>query len=255
MATKIALQLYTLRDFCKTAPDFAASMKKVREIGYEAVQVSGLGAAITMPEVRKILDDSGLKCVATHCGIDRVRDNPQSIIDDLDTLGCRLTAIGGFWPKGDVTAQTWTDFAREYSAAAARFAAAGKLLGYHNHSHELAKYGGQTALDLLFKGFSKDVWMEIDTYWITHGGGDPIAWVNKVAGRIPAIHLKDMAVTPDRQQVMAEVGEGNLNFPGIFQAARAAGVEWYIVEQDSCQRDPFEAVAISLRNVKAMGLS
>jgi sugar phosphate isomerase/epimerase len=68
------------------------------------------------------------------------------------------------------------------------------------------------------------------------------------------VHLKDMAMGPDGQQQMAEVGEGNMNWDGILGACRDAEVEWYIIEQDICQHDPFESLAISLRNVKGMGL-
>jgi sugar phosphate isomerase/epimerase len=99
--------------------------------------------------------------------------------------------------------------------------------------------------------------MEIDTYWITHGGGDPAAWVRRVAQpprQTPCVHLKDMAVKPDRTQYMAEVGEGNLNWPEVLKACREARVQWYIVEQDTCYRDPFESLGISLQNLRTMGV-
>ena len=97
---------------------------------------------------------------------------------------------------------------------------------------------------------------EIDVFWIQAGGGDPAAWIRKCAGREPILHLKDMAMGPDREQRMAEIGEGNLNWPAILQAAEESGVEWYLVEQDNCyDRDPFESLAISYRNLRAMGLS
>jgi sugar phosphate isomerase/epimerase len=95
--------------------------------------------------------------------------------------------------------------------------------------------------------------MEIDTYWITHGGGDPAAWIAKCRGRIPAVHLKDMLIKLDRTQYMAEVGEGNLNWPAILAACKEAGVEHLLVEQDVCYRDPFESLEISLKNLKDMG--
>jgi len=127
--------------------------------------------------------------------------------------------------------------------------------GYHTHSFELEKYGGRTGLQILYEESDpKYVKAEIDTYWIQHGGGDPAWWIEKLAGRIPRVHLKVMGIR-DGKQIMAEVGEGNLNWPRILDACRKAGVEWYIVEQDTCERDPFESLAISLRNLKAMGIS
>jgi sugar phosphate isomerase/epimerase len=97
---------------------------------------------------------------------------------------------------------------------------------------------------------------EIDTYWITAGGGSPAAWIDRCAGREPLLHVKDMLITPEREVRMAEIGEGNLDWPTILRAARAGGVQWVLVEQDNCyDRDPFESLAISFRNLQAMGLS
>ncbi len=254
MASQIAAQMFTLRNFCKTPADIAASLKKVKQIGFDAVQVSGIGK-IDPKELATILKGEGLTCCATHIGLDRMKSEPQAIAEEHALWGCKYTAIGGFGWK-DMTTDAWHTFAKDYNTVAATLGKLGLAVGYHNHSHELAKYDGQTALDILVKELDKTVWMEIDTYWITHGGGDPIAWINKVAGRIPCIHLKDMAITPERKQLMAEVGEGNLNFPGIFDAARKAGTQWFIIEQDDCNgRDPFESLSISLKNVKAMGIS
>ena len=87
-----------------------------------------------------------------------------------------------------------------------------------------------------------------------HGGADPAAWVRKVAGRMPVVHLKDMVIL-EGKQIMAEIGEGNLNWPAILGACKETKVEWYAVEQDVCQRNPFESLKISYDNLKAMGLS
>jgi sugar phosphate isomerase/epimerase len=255
LASQIAAQLYTLREYCKTPADIAQALKKVKQIGYDAVQVSGIGK-IDPKELAGILKGEGLACCVTHISMERMRDEPQQVAEEHKMWGCEYTAIGGYGFKGDATSQTWADFAKDYSAIAANLAKLGLLVGYHNHSHELVKYDGQTALDTLIQKTDKSVWFEIDTYWITHGGGDPVQWINKVAGRIPCIHLKDMAIRPDRTQIMAEVGEGNLNFPGIIEAAKKAGTKWFIVEQDNCNgKDPFECLSTSLRNLKKLGLN
>ena len=83
-------------------------------------------------------------------------------------------------------------------------------------------------------------------------GGDPAAWIRKVAGRIPCVHLKDMGVSNAREPFMMEVGEGNLNWPEILKACKAAGVKWYIIEQDVCYRDPFDSLETSLKNLQQM---
>ena len=97
---------------------------------------------------------------------------------------------------------------------------------------------------------------ELDVYWVQAGGADPAFWIAKCAGREPLLHLKDMTMGPGREQRYAEVGEGNLNWLAILAAAKEGGVEWYLVEQDLCyDRDPFESLAISYRNLNAMGLA
>jgi len=94
---------------------------------------------------------------------------------------------------------------------------------------------------------------QIDTYWVQYGGGNPIDWINKLKGRLPLLHLKDMLMH-GQQQFFAEVGAGTLNWEGILGAAKGSGAQWYIVEQDTCERDPFESLAISFKYLKAMGL-
>ena len=126
--------------------------------------------------------------------------------------------------------------------------------GYHNHSFELEKFNGRVGLATIYEDSDpRYLKAEIDTYWIQHGGGDSAAWIDKLKGRIPLVHLKDMAVRKGNP-IMAEVGEGNMNWKAILEACKRAGVEWYIVEQDTCERDPFESLAISLKNLHAMGI-
>ena len=254
----IAAQLYTLREFTKNPADIAKTLARVKKIGYNGVQCSALGP-VDPAELAKMLKDNDLACVATHVKLDDLEKDPQKIIADHQLWGCKYTAVGGFFPKDTetqkVSAQTWVDWANRYNETAKKFAGSGLSIGYHNHSHELSKFDGKPALQLLMEHFSKDVWIEIDTYWITHGGGDPAAWVRRAKGRIPCVHLKDMAIHPDRTQFMAEVGEGNLNWASILVACKAAGVEHLLVEQDICYRDPFESLEISLKYLKRMGAS
>jgi sugar phosphate isomerase/epimerase len=251
--TTIAAQMYTLREFTKTPKDIATTLGRVKKMGYDAVQLSALGK-IDPKELAAMLRGEGLICCATHVSLERLRDETAAVIEEHRLWGCKYTAIGGFFPKNPRPSD-WPEFARAFNVTAQKFKGSGIRVGYHNHSHELGRFDGKVALQTLLDIFSQDVWMEIDTYWIQHGGGDPAAWIDRVAGRIPCVHLKDMAMGTDGVQQMAEVGEGNLNWPVILKACRGAGVEWFIIEQDICQRDPFESLAISLRNVKQMGLA
>ena len=260
--TQLAVQLYTLRDHCKTESDFSKTCERLAAQGWRAVQVSAVG--VEDPRViRRILDDHGLACCATHPRPGELLwDDPQKVIDDLHTLGCRYAAIGGFFPKAEEFNEgRWRDWIDRFNEAVPKYNGSDVRIGYHNHSHEFAKVGGKddidgpTAWDLLTRDLHGDAWFEVDTYWIAHAGGCPAMWLKKLSGRVPVIHVKDLAITPAGDQYMAEVGVGNLNWPGILEAAKAAGVEWYAVEQDTVYRDPFDSLETSLKNLRAMGLS
>jgi sugar phosphate isomerase/epimerase len=250
----VALQMYTLRALTKTPSDLASSLKRAKKMGYNAVQLSKHGP-VDPNELAKMLEGEGLTCCATHVSMDRLKQDLQAVIDDHKLWDCQYTAIGSFgW--GEPSLQTWNDFIRDFSELGARMAKQGLSLGYHNHAHELVKMDGKVILDRLADGLDKSVWMEIDTYWVQFGGGDPVKWIKRFAGRIPCVHVKDMGMTVgEKAQNMIEVGEGNLNWPDIIDAARQSGVKWRIVEQDNCNgKDPFDCSERSLRNLEAMGL-
>lgn len=263
--TQIAAQMYTLRDHCETPEAIAASCRKLKDIGYGAIQASASGfSTIAADELKQILDDVGLACVATHRDLKQLEDVDASV-NYHETIGCAYAAIGGWGWEGNETAAQWEAFADEFSALAKKYEGTSVKLGYHNHSHELAPFGladapdqidpAKTPLAVLAEKLGPAAYFEIDTYWIAHGGGDPAACLRQLAGRVPSIHLKDMTITPGREQKMCEVGAGNLNWPAILDAAKEAGVKYYIVERDAGDLDPFESLAISLRNLKKWGLS
>ena len=262
MTTQIGAQLYTVREHCTNAVDLAATCAKLKDIGFQAVQLSAVKVDDPV-EIRKILDDHGLVCAATHQSIEQLQDT-QQCLDYHAALDCDLTAIGGFG-FDNVTEADWRAFPATYNALARSFADSPLHIGYHNHSHELSPFGlaerpdqidpCNCPMQVLLDEMDPSIWFEIDTYWIAHGGGDPAEWINLCNGRIPAVHVKDMTVTPSRDQKMCEVGAGNLNWPAILDACRAAGVEWYLIERDDGDLDPFESLRISLENLRSWGIN
>ncbi len=250
----IAAQMYTLRDFTKSREDLEKTFKKVADIGYEAVQLSAIGVELPAAEMKALLDKYGLTCCATHhVGFNTLRDNPEQEAEYHRIIGCEWIATGG-WEKDLKTEQDWVGFAREASAAAQQLAPLGLHYGYHNHSHEFEKFGKRTAYEILVEESDPQyVTFELDTYWVQHGGASPVWWMKRLNGRLKLLHLKDMTMH-GREQFMAEIGEGNLDWEGILATAREIGVQWYIVEQDTCERDPFESLEISFNNLKKMGL-
>ncbi len=251
----VGAQLYTVREFTRTASDLAETLRKIADIGYTAIQISAIGP-IDPREVASIVQDVGLTVASTHTAWDMFRNDLERVIEIHKLWNCKHPAIGGL-PGEYHNLDGLKRFLDELAPIAERLAEEGMDFSYHNHSHELVRYGEKTWLEMLYEQADPAMLKaEIDTYWIQAGGGDPAAWIRKCAGREPLLHLKDMRVTVEREQLFAEVGEGNLNWPAILAAAQEGGVEWYLVEQDRCyDRDPFESLAISYRNLKAMGLS
>ena len=253
MKPMLAAQLYTVRKFTQTTEGLATSLRQVRAMGYTAVQISGIGP-IPDAEVKSILDDAGLTVCITHVRAAWPWQNLDAIIAQHHLWKCRHVAVGSMPQEYRASEEGFRRFAAEANEIGKRLSQAGLTFSYHNHSFEFVHFGKRTGLDLIYEETDpRYVQAELDTYWIQHGGGDPAAWIRKMNQRMPVVHLKDMLILSG-QQVMAEVGEGNLNWPAILQACREASVEWYAVEQDECQRDPFESLKISYDNLKAMGL-
>ncbi len=248
----LGAQLYTVREFTKTPEDVRRTFEKVRDIGYEAVQVSGFGP-IEPEAVAQIAQATGLKIVATHISYQRIAEEPDAVIAEHKLWDCPHVAIGGM-PQEFRHAAGFHRFAVEASKAVRPLIEAGLSFSYHNHSFELERFGDRLGLEILYDDSDPAMFSaEIDTYWIQHGGANPVTWLQRLRDRMKIVHFKDMAIV-DGKQTFAEVGEGNLEWPQIIQACRDAGVEWYLIEQDVCQRDPFESLAISFRNLRQLGL-
>lgn len=242
----VGAQLYTVRDFCKTLADFEETLKKVVDIGYRYVQVSGT-CAFEPAWLRDRLEQNGLRCVLTHVPPDRIAEDTRAVISDHDVFGCDNIGIGYY----EVHREGVEAFHDRFGKAAARIAEAGKRLCYHNHDQEFRKSEGRTVLELLAERFSPELLcFTPDTYWIQAGGGDPAWWIRRLQGRAPCVHLKDMAYG----RKMAALGEGNLNLDAVLAACEDAGTDHLLVEQDDCDgQDPFACLKTSYDFLRSRG--
>ncbi len=251
---KLAVQMFTIREFTKTRSDLETSLKKIQEIGYPAVQVSAVGAMngdtpeVSAGDMKKMLDDHGLKCIATHRSWPDLAEQTEAEIEFHQILGCTYTAIGGLpKPFEEQDAVGYRRFLQESASAIQKLKAAGIRYGHHNHAKEFRKEEGtsSTLIDIFIEEGGDDFMLELDTYWVQHGGVDPAEIFDRVHGRVPVIHVKDKQVRTEEGPTFAPIGEGNLDWAKIIPKAEAAGVEWYAVEQDCCYRDPFDCLKSS----------
>ncbi|MDD3153500.1 MAG: sugar phosphate isomerase/epimerase [Victivallaceae bacterium] len=258
-ASQIAVTLYNLRDYCQTESDLDRTLAKVRAIGYEAVQVSAvpLEAAV----IKRALDKNGLFCCATHEGLGALEQDTEAVLDKLDVLECDFSALGAPPVEYRASVEGLDKLCSIMNRAGEAFAKRGKVLGYHNHQFEFQRLPGrrETAFEYFYDHTDPHlVESELDVHWVTRGGGSPAAWIEKLGNRLhKVIHFKDFTILDGETPVYCEVGEGNLDWPGILAACRKVGVRFYSIEQDMPfkDRDIFDSIAISFANLRKLGVN
>jgi sugar phosphate isomerase/epimerase len=241
---QISLQLYTVRE--ETARDMPGTLRRISEIGYPAVEFAGFGGE-TAEDLRNILDDLGLRASGAHVPFDSWETDLEAVITDMHTLDCAHAILPIAPPDQhrDETAvaslagslNRWGDLCRQE----------GVTFSYHNHDFEFAPLDGTTLWEVLVRETDPEfVYFELDLYWVRYGGADPKRLLLDLGERIPLVHMKDMA--SDDQRSDLPVGEGTMPWNGLLEAADAAGVQWFVAEQDN-PKDALEDVRISLRSL------
>ena len=252
MDRQIGAQYFTLRDFAKTIEDFDETCRKVKEIGYKLVQISGTPLGAT--EMKEVLDKYGLKVVTTHRSFDDFLNNLEEIIEYNKTLGCELCGVGAMPARYRDSEEGVNQFIKEMNEVAAKIKEAGMCFGYHNHAFEFVKFDGKFIMDRLIEESDPDaVNFIVDTYWLQYGGVNPAKFIKKLGERAMAIHFKDFKIVPGGKIEIAEVGEGNLDWDEIIAACDEAGAKWALVEQDSCDDNPFTCIKTSYDYLKTKG--
>ena len=229
---KIGAQLYTAHDLTKTLEGFSEALKRVADIGYTTVQVSGTCAY--EPEwLAEELKKNGLTCGITHTPFDRMVSDTDKVIAEHTTFGCDYIGIGGFF--GGV--EGMPKFIADATPVAEKMKAAGKMFMYHNHAWEYENKcaDGRTVMENLADAFPADLMgFTLDVYWCKFGGYDPLSEIKRLSGRLPCVHLKDMLLE-NGEKKMAWVGGGNtMDFEAICNAFIEAGSKYAYVEQDDC---------------------
>ncbi|MCS6774664.1 MAG: sugar phosphate isomerase/epimerase [Anaerolineae bacterium] len=245
----IGLQLYTVRH--TLAKDFLGTLREVAAIGYRGVEFAGDFGSYAPRALRTILDDLGIAAIGGHCLIEQLNGAFERIAETYAILGARY--VGLAWvPASYRNEDGWKCLAAQINQAALTASRYGLTFFYHNHDFEFDTKSKQRGLDLLVAHTDPEhVKFELDVYWATYAGEAPIVWLNKLAGRVPLVHLKDMSSTPDR--TFEILGEGIINFEPVFAAGDAAGVVWYVAEQDECPKGELHSARRSYENLARRG--
>jgi sugar phosphate isomerase/epimerase len=242
----IAVQMYTLRE--EAEQDFAGTLKKVAELGFDGVEFAGFGG-LTATEVKELLDDLGLKAASSHVPLEVLENNLDKVIEDQKIIGSSYVVVPFIMPdkRSEEDYKALISFLNLAGDACRR---EGITLCYHNHDFELERLeDGRKVLEAIFDDTNPSyVKTELDIYWLTKAGEKPVEWLNRYKDRSPLVHLKDM--TTDGEQFFAELGTGGVDIEAVLKLGEEIDVKWWIVEQDMSRRSPLESVEMSINYLK-----
>ncbi|GHT65455.1 sugar phosphate isomerase [Spirochaetia bacterium] len=243
---KLAAQLYNTRDYTKTPEDIEATLRRVKAIGFDVIQISGFGPCD--PDLLAgWIKELGLEVCVTHVPWPRLADSAElkKVIAEHKKFGCDHIGLGSrpdsVYPN---TWEGWTRFIKKANEISKQVRGEGLTFGYHNHDFEFQKWNGVLAIDRIIEE-CPDIKFILDTFWVQAGGGNPLKYIKKLNGRIKVIHFKDFRIK-DRTRQYAEIGEGNLDWDEIIPLCKAQNIPYAAIEQDGDWLvDPFESLARS----------
>ncbi len=246
---KLGAQLYTLRNYIKTYEDCEATFKYLNDIGINVIQISGIGP-IPADKVAYLVEKYNMEVCVTHTSFDRMRNELDTVIKEHKMLGCDTIGIGAMPEEFRKDTESINEFIKITSDIGKRMYEKGFHFAYHNHAFEFAKLdNGRRIFDVLIEDTKPEEFSFIgDTYWFQFGGVNPAEYIEKLAGRMKVCHFKDYGIT-EHTPKFVEIGTGNLNLDLIYRKCRESGVKYIVIEQDVCEIDPKESMAISYKNL------
>ncbi len=241
---RIGIQLYTVRDQMKASvPETLATVARA---GYKEVEFAGYFGH-SAADIRKMLDDVGLVAPSAHVQMTQLDKEWAALLDQANAVGHEYLVCAWIDDyKRNIPG--YTEIAARFNEAAERAIRQNVKFGYHNYFFEFAPIEGQVPYDLLLRECDPArVAMEIDVFWMTKGGGDPVKYMELYPGRFPMLHVKDTGPAPEH--AMLDVGNGTTDWRKIFQAGKTGGVKHVFVEHDETT-DPFASMTASYQYLR-----
>ena len=248
------VQLYTVRD--AVSKNLEGTLERLAGLGYKNIELYGYNGTFfgkTASEFKTILGNTGIKVLSSHHttgiamkGKGTLSDGWDKAVEDIHAIGAEYMVCAFLFPN-ERTPEIYKSLPVMFEKAATSTKAAGIQFAYHNHDFEFEKLGDTLVYDFLLNNTPADlVKMEMDLYWISKAGQDPVQYFEKYPGRFHLWHVKDMEAGT---KAITEVGNGTIDFDRIFKARKKAGLKYWFVEQDTSKRDMFESLTISRNNL------
>ena len=270
MAFPVAIQLYSLRG--DAGKDFYGTLKAVKEMGYDGVEFAGLFGNAPA-DVKAMCEEIGLVPISAHVPLADLIADTEKVLNDYKTIGCKYVAVPYLDAKYRENENIFADAIQLIASIGEAAEKVGIQLLYHNHDFEFVKFNGKYMLDILYDTVpANHLATELDTCWVNVGGEEPAAYVRKYSGRAPVVHLKDffgeksddmyelIGIKPSAPKrpsgfEFRPVGSGLQDIPALLAAAKDAGAEWIVVEQDNPSMDltPAECAKKSREYLKSIG--
>ena len=245
---KLGVQLYTLRDKCKTAEDFDTTLNFLDSIGCNVIQISAIGD-IHPEKVAEIVDKYKMDVCVTHKSYDRMKNDLDALIEEHNLINCDNIGIGAMPGNIHESAEGVTGFIVKCNEIAEKMQKKGKALNYHNHAFEFEVYDGKRTFERLIEEIPALKFIP-DTYWMQVGGVNPVEYMKKLKGRVDVCHFKDMRIVNNQPQ-FAECGTGNLDLGACYRTCKEIGAKYIVIEQDLCyDKDPYDSVKIGFEGLK-----
>lgn len=236
MLHQLGVQLYSVRDYIKTAESADLTFQKLAEMGYTTVQTAGheFDADLFL----SLLQKNGLQIIGTHTKFPKIKEDPQEVLRINKLWKSTNIGIGSMPPEYRADLDSVKRFISECNELAKYFYEQGCRLTYHNHNFEFCRIDGyKTIMDILYEGLDPNTTsFVLDTCWVAAAGADVCAWLKKLSGRIDILHLKDMTLKKENDTYLpqiTEVGNGNLCWDSILETAQDVNIQHYIVEHDN----------------------
>ncbi|KAB8128262.1 sugar phosphate isomerase/epimerase [Gracilibacillus oryzae] len=248
---KIAIQLYSVREH--TANDFLGTLRKLGEMGYEAVQFAGFFDT-PANELKQVMDEAGLVAAGSHMPFETlIGDQLEASLEYNRTIGNDLI-ICPILPQEYLKDEAaYYRAAEELNEIGRRCKEAGFTFAYHNHNMEFFDLGnGKRGFDIIFEETDKEnVKVELDCYWATHADNEPIQVIQAYDDQVVSLHIKDMTIENGEKRSI-EIGKGTLDISSLWQAGEKAGVNWYVIEQEKFDGDPLDSARVNVEELKEL---
>jgi len=245
LINEFSIQLYSVRH--ETAENFPLVLKKLGAIGYTGVEFAGYNN-IPAIEMRKYLDEYGLKSVGSHVGIQKLTDNLEEELEYNQILGTEYIVIPHTNMKSRTDALHIAELANEIGEKCVN---AGFEFAYHNHNHEFAKDGSDYLLDIFFENVNPEICkMQLDLYWAAYAGVEPTEYMKVNSKRLRTLHIKQIKDFESRKCV--DLGDGIIDFAQIISAGKQYGVKHFILEQEEFEIDAFTSVENGFKHIMSL---